>query len=781
MWYNPITIGKKFYKENYMKKFFALFLTIAMIATVFASVVVVNAADKLTITIDKAEAEAGTDVVVEIKLTNNTGINSLKMSLKYGDLTFKKATFPIFDADDEGMMRSSTNQADKKTVILNFVSADTTIEGDATFAKVTFTVPEGAANGTVYALTADIDPEDVFVGLDTNVDFELVDGEVKVPGEPEQQVTPSFVGMSFDTFFLDGVSHMDLGWGADGEAAKKIAEHPINGDVQSLGARGWARIKDGVISQFGYRIDDEAPVYSDSFLQQRADVQQAFGVTADEANGFVVTADVSAVADGEHTMTVVVKATDGTVMDVVSFPFAITRPVVYSLLNVSYDGLYYDGALKLKEGGVDKQIILPENRAELDFTEGDVSEITIRGWVRISEDVTDISGFGYSIDGGEVVTGNFVQDRPDLEPAGFPGGVGFNVTAPVAELEAGEHSVDVYVIAKDGTEIKVVKTRGEVDNQVGVTFTVNAIPEGPEELAITVTSATVDPGETFEVKVELSNVTLLASLKLKISWPEELELVDAVYDCRTGAEDENVLVHTSDDWTQETGSFVFNWMALDEESQLTEDQTFVTLTFKASETAEAGEYEITAEVDDDENVFYYEEGEEVDLDYNIQDGTVTINGEAPEDPVIINTCVDVETDDSENETLQVAGWTGSNYRVVKIGYTVDGGEPIYEDVVITELAEGDPVLNPENAGENGFRYTANIDYSKLSAGEHEIAIVILVDDENDTVLPIRDPFTVTVANNPDNPQTADVAIIAIAAVATVALAGAVIGKKALKK
>ena len=785
MWYNPITIGKKFYKENYMKKFFALFLTIAMIATVFASVVVVNAADKLTITIDKAEAEAGTDVVVEIKLTNNTGINSLKMSLKYGDLTFKKATFPIFDADDEGMMRSSTNQADKKTVILNFVSADTTIEGDVTFAKVTFTVPEGAANGTVYALTADIDPEDVFVGLDTNVDFELVDGEVKVPGEPEQQVTPSFVGMSFDTFFLDGVSHMDLGWGADGEAAKKIADHPIDGDVQSLGARGWARIKDGVISQFGYRIDDEAPVYSDSFLQQRADVQQAFGVTADEANGFVVTADVSAVADGEHTMTVVVKATDGTVMDVVSFPFAITRPVVYSLLNVSYDGLYYDDTL-LKEGSVDKWIYGLEDKSVLDFDKGAVKNVTVRGWARISENVADIAGFGYSIDGGEVVTGEFIEDRAaELANANFPGAQGFTIVVPVEDLEAGEHSIDAYLIAADGTQIKIVKDRSTGDvvdiRQVGVTFTVNAIPEGPEELAITVTSAAVDPGETFEVKVELSNVTLLASLKLKISWPEELELVDAVYDCRTGAEDENVLVHTSDDWTQETGSFVFNWMALDEESQLTEDQTFVTLTFKASETAEAGEYDITAEVDDDENVFYYEEGEEVDLDYNIQDGTVTINGEAPEDPVIINTCVDVETDDSENETLQVAGWTGSNYRVVKIGYTVDGGEPIYEDVEITELAEGDPVLNPENAGENGFRYTANIDYSKLSAGEHEIAIVILVDDENDTVLPIRDPFTVTVANNPDNPQTADVAIIAIAAVATIALAGAVIGKKALKK
>ena len=36
-------------------------------------------------------------------------------------------------------------------------------------------------------------------------------------------------------------------------------------------------------------------------------------------------------------------------------------------------------------------------------------------------------------------------------------------------------------------------------------------------------------------------------------------------------------------------------------------------------------------------------------------------------------------------------------------------------------------------------------------------------------------------NNPNNPQTADAAIVAIASVAAIALAGAVIGKKALKK
>ena len=1042
-----------------MKKFFALFLTVAMIATVFASVVVVNADNKLTITIGSVEAEAGADAVVEIKLTNNTGINSIKMSLNYGDLTFKKATFPIYDSDDEGMMRSSNNKADQKLVILNWISADNSVEGDATYAKVTFTVPEGAANGTVYALTATIDPEDVFVGTDTNVAFEVVDGQVKVPGEEVPADPAAFNSMSFNTVWVDGTQICDVG-----DALGYLKQNPIDGDVQSIGVRGWARIDNSAIDQFGYKLDGGEPVFSAAYTQDRSDVWAAFGVTAEAANGFNINpVDVSALATGDHTITVVVKAADGNVVEVVTAPFAITRPApAYSLLNVSYDTLIYDDTTFV-DGSADKWIHNLEDPSVLDFEVGTVQNITVRGWVRISEDAADIAGFGYSIDGGAVVTNaSFIQERSaELSGAGFPGAQGFAIVVPVADLEAGEHSIDAYVIAVDGTEIKIVKDRSTADikdiRQVGVTFNVTEVPVDPaalqnysfntvwvdgaqicdtgdalgylkqnpidgdvqsigvrgwaqlansgidqfgyaiddgepvfsaaytqersdvwaaigstaefangfninpvdvsaletgdhtitvvvkaadgnvvevvtapfsitrpvevEPLAITVSDAEVEEGETFEITVDLSNVEALASLKLTISWPEELELQNAEYSFDT----EGAQIHTADDWTAVTGSYSFNWMVFDEEEQLTEDVTFLTLTFKATA---AGEYTVEADVEDDDNVFCIIDEEPVNVDYEIEDGvvivkavsaynlinvsydglyydgalklkeggvdkqiilpenrpeldynkgdvsTITIRGwvrltentadikgfgyaidggevviglfvedrpdlatagfpggvgfnvavpvadleagehsidvyviaaddsqikvvktrdgvdnqvgvtftvseeDEAEEPEIINTCVDEEK--VEDDKLSVAGWTGSNYKVLKIGYTVDGGEPIYEDIVITEVAEGDPVLNPENAGENGFRYAANIDFSGLSAGEHEIAIVIMVDDEDNTVLEIRDPFTVTVEGTA-NPQTADIAVVAIAAVATIALAGAVVGKKALKK
>ena len=46
---------------------------------------------------------------------------------------------------------------------------------------------------------------------------------------------------------------------------------------------------------------------------------------------------------------------------------------------------------------------------------------------------------------------------------------------------------------------------------------------------------------------------------------------------------------------------------------------------------------------------------------------------------------------------------------------------------------------------------------------------------------VTEPDTTEPTENPDNPKTSDVAVIALASVAAVALAGAFIGKKALKK
>ena len=757
-----------------MKKFLSVILTVVMIATVFASVVVVNAADKLQITVDKVEAAAGENAVVNIKLTNNTGINSLLMDLHYGDLEFVKASFPIWDPDDEDMMRSSNNKAEEKRVRLNWISNTNSVSGDVTYATVTFKVPEGAANGTKYELTADIDPENVFDKDGKNIDFDFVAGEVKVPGEPEVVDTykchsldfvyagtakvvsgpdqidlssasmkkgsvvtilgwavfsdnlkemfytvdgeeqacenvyrdrteiagiigqpeeycvhagfgldnnlmdllgtdsldigtyeisigaranggsekilktftlevvdetepeppaapaithtcfdagkvenntlvnaggwtgatykinrlgytvdggePVFAGVtltelpdsdpvkqevnagkygvrfsiyrdfkddglsagnhtvvlvaeldddaktvlplskeinptlnnfvitiegdtpvdpdpaalhakSFDNFWADGTQL------CNGDALKWLNENPVNGDIQSVGVRGWAWIDNSTIAQFGYKLDNGEPVFSDSFLENRPDVYAQAGATQATANGFTINpVDVSALATGSHTITMLVKAADGTIVEIETAPFSVERPgqAAPELINSYYDELLYDDT-QILSGSVDKKVIDPANRASLDFEKGKVSNITVRGWAQLSDNVADIKGFGYSIDGGAVVEGEFVQDRAaELAQAGVAGAQGFLVVVPVSDLEAGEHTIDAYVIAADGTQIKLVKDRSTADaqviNPIGVTFTVTE-PEQPTEPADVTTEpegTTTEGGETPE-------------------------------------------------------------------------------------------------------------------------------------------------------------------------------------------------------------------------------------------------------------------------------------------
>ncbi|MBQ1847069.1 MAG: hypothetical protein II135_03605 [Clostridia bacterium] len=311
---------------------------------------------------------------------------------------------------------------------------------------------------------------------------------------PEAPVDPAALhGMSFNTVWVDGTQICDVG-----DALGYLAENPINGDISTLAFRGWAWIDNGAIESFGYAIDGGEPVFDAAFIQDRADVQAAFGVTADVANGFNIQGiDVSGLGTGAHTATLYVKATDGSVLEIVEVPFSVERPApALALLNVSYDELKYDDT-QLFSGSVDKSIFALEDKSILDFEEGTIENITVRGWVRISENIADIAGFGYSIDGGEVVEGDFIQDRAaELANANFPGAQGFCVVVPVADLAAGEHSIDVYVIAADGTQIKVVKDRSTADvediRQVGVTFNVTesaVVPQPTSDIAIVAIAA----------------------------------------------------------------------------------------------------------------------------------------------------------------------------------------------------------------------------------------------------------------------------------------------------
>ena len=316
----------------------------------------------------------------------------------------------------------------------------------------------------------------------------------------------SLHSMSFNTVYADGALICDVG-----DALAYLEQNPLSGALKALVLRGWAWIDNSTIAQFGYKLDGGEPVFSDAFLQDRPDVYAQAGATQATANGFAINpVDVSALATGDHTITVVVKAADGNIVEVVTAPFsverAVTPPASYELINVSYDELKYDDT-QMCYDGVYKKLAELEDKSILNFEKGAVSNISMFGWVRLSENIEDIQGFGYSIDGGEVVTGDFVKDRAaELSGAGFPGGQGFLVTVPVADLEAGEHSIDVYVIAGDGTQIKVIKVKNDVEYQVGVTFTVTETVTEPDD--------TTEPDEPGEDNPGTSDVAVVALASL---------------------------------------------------------------------------------------------------------------------------------------------------------------------------------------------------------------------------------------------------------------------------
>ena len=126
---------------------------------------------------------------------------------------------------------------------------------------------------------------------------------------------------SFNTVWVNGQQVCDVFF-----AEEYLNENPIVGDVFSIGLRGWAWLDNYSIQCFGYSISGSEPVFSNSFLEDRADVQSVVGVTAEYANGFCIyPINVSGLANGNYTVTVLVKATNGDILSIVTVPFTISR------------------------------------------------------------------------------------------------------------------------------------------------------------------------------------------------------------------------------------------------------------------------------------------------------------------------------------------------------------------------------------------------------------------------------------------------------------------------
>ena len=75
--------------------------------------------------------------------------------------------------------------------------------------------------------------------------------------------------MSWDTIYINGQSHMELGWGDDGSAPGKLEAHqPLSAaDIETFTIRGWAGLINGTVAVWGYKINEGAPVFDESFTK----------------------------------------------------------------------------------------------------------------------------------------------------------------------------------------------------------------------------------------------------------------------------------------------------------------------------------------------------------------------------------------------------------------------------------------------------------------------------------------------------------------------------------
>lgn len=435
--------------------------------------------------------------------------------------------------------------------------------------------------------------------------------------------------------------------------------------------------------------------------------------------------------------------------------------------------------------------------------------VTANGWTGANY---KIEKFGFTVDGGDpVYEGVALTELADSDPVKLPqhagaNGVRFsvNIDTKKYDIAPGEHKIAVVAKVTDsaGTVLPI---------KAGTEATVKVVDASVKVVVDTVDSK---PGETVDVKINLTIGEAVTGLKLEVTWPEDLALQKAVYNC-VNEKDRKALTHTAADWTAVKGSYIFNFMASKPEYQITGEATFVTLTFKVSDKA-AGKLAVTAKADPD-SCFGVADGKTFTSNVAVTDGAVNVKSVGLmnvsydelkyDDTQLFSQSVDkklvnledksvLDFEEGKVKTITVRGWVRLSEDVKDIaafGYSIDGADPVFGEFVedrATELANAQPTGFP---GGQGFQVKVPVD--ELKEGKHTIDVYVksadgkvikIVKDrstETETIInQVGVTFNVNKAETtPVNPGTADVSIVAVAAVSVVALAGAFIGKKALKK
>ena len=137
-------------------KVIAIALVIVMMLGVMP--VSVFAADEMTITVENKSSLAGSDVSININLSNNPGIASTKLKVAYDDSIL---TLNSIEYNSEMGGQTLPPQTMATPVTLTWVSPFAEFSSDCTFATLNFTVAETAEANAAETVEEDIILEEV--------------------------------------------------------------------------------------------------------------------------------------------------------------------------------------------------------------------------------------------------------------------------------------------------------------------------------------------------------------------------------------------------------------------------------------------------------------------------------------------------------------------------------------------------------------------------------------------------------------------------------------------
>ncbi len=183
-------------------------------------------------------------------------------------------------------------------------------------------------------------------------------------------------------------------------------------NIVQIKVRGWARLN-SEIDAFGYKVDDAEIVYNDAFQVDRSDVWNAFGVTKELANGFLVELNPADFGEGKHTFTLYVKAKDGTVLELGNVGFERPHEETYetivnftdlSTYGMSFDNLFWNAAPLGGAGRDNIDLFANPDAMHANYYGGLATGF--RGWVCFKQKV---KGFGYLVNDKLYVSDEFVE------------------------------------------------------------------------------------------------------------------------------------------------------------------------------------------------------------------------------------------------------------------------------------------------------------------------------------------------------------------------------------